>query len=216
MEQAIRIPSWVVDHSSFLDWRTRQADEKLRASYLHDELWLDPFMETDLHNEIKSIIGGYLTVWVNQQGLGRYHVDGMLLSCPTVSLSTEPDGLFLSEQSWKLGNVQRKQGRKSLVLTGVPDMVLEVVSRSSREKDLEELLELYFEAGIPEYWLVDSTADQPRLIIYEPGRRGYRAIKEVEGWVRSGQLKSEFRLTVPPENRKSLTNVVFEQRQSLP
>ncbi len=62
MEQAIRIPSWVVDHSSFLDWRTRQADEKLRASYLHDELWLDPFMETDLHNDIKSIIGGYLTV----------------------------------------------------------------------------------------------------------------------------------------------------------
>lgn len=212
MEHAIRIPSWVVDHRSFQEWRTTEADEKLRASYLQDELWLDPFMETDLHNEIKSILGGYLTVWVNQQGLGRYYADGMLLSCPAVSLSTEPDGLFLSDASWRQGKLKRNQGRQSLVLTGVPDMVLEVVSRSSREKDQEQLMELYFDAGVAEYWVVDSTIARPELVIYQAGRAKYRPVKAEHGWVRSTQLQAEFKLTVASEQRKSLNHVVFERR----
>lgn len=212
LEKAIRIPSWVVDHPSFLRWRTTRTDEKLRVSYLQDELWLDPYMETDLHNEIKNIIGAYLTVWIMQSRLGRYYSDGMLLSCPSVSLSTEPDGIFLSETSWKQGKIQRKQGRQSVVLTGIPDMVLEVVSRSSRDMDLTQLMELYYDAGIPEYWLVDSTTAQPQLMIFEQGRNRYRARKHTEGWVSSTQLQAEFRLAVSSEQRNRLNHVNFERR----
>ncbi len=97
-------------------------------------------------------------------------------------------------------------------MTGVPDMVLEIVTRSSRDKDLTQLMELYFEAGIAEYWVVDSTITEPKLIILEKGRNRYRAVKEDDGWVRSSQLQTDFRLIVSAEQRKRLSHVTLEQR----
>jgi Uma2 family endonuclease len=47
-----------------------------------------------------------------------------------------------------------KRGRPVLV-EGTPDMALEIVSPSSVDKDTVDLRQLYREAGIPEYWLVN-------------------------------------------------------------
>ena len=45
-------------------------------------------------------------------------------------------------------------------LDGSPDMVLEVVSDSSVEKDIDVLMDLYWKAGIREYWLVDARGER--------------------------------------------------------
>jgi Uma2 family endonuclease len=41
---------------------------------------------------------------------------------------------------------------------GVPDLVAEVLSRSTRRRDQTTKLEAYRDAGIPEYWIVDPRA----------------------------------------------------------
>lgn len=37
---------------------------------------------------------------------------------------------------------------------GVPDLIVEIVSKSSVKKDLHEKFDLYQQAGVPEYWVV--------------------------------------------------------------
>ena len=50
-------------------------------------------------------------------------------------------------------------------------MALEVVSESSVHKDTVQLRELYWRAGIAEYWLVDARPASPRFDILRHGER---------------------------------------------
>ena len=47
---------------------------------------------------------------------------------------------------------------------GAPDLVVEVLSTSSRRKDMSIKLSKYTEAGVREYWLVDP--DKKRVLVY--------------------------------------------------
>ena len=39
---------------------------------------------------------------------------------------------------------------------GAPDLVVEILSPSNSRKDLKDKYEIYQEAGVPEYWIVDA------------------------------------------------------------
>lgn len=79
---------------------------------------------------------------------------------------------------------------------GIPDMVLEVVSDNSVEKDTVELRRDYWEAGIPEYWLVDARREPLQFDILRHTARGYSVTRKQDGWVRSRVFNRSFRLTV--------------------
>jgi Uma2 family endonuclease len=74
-------------------------------------------------------------------------------------------------------------------------MVLEVVSRSSVEKDTVILRQAYAEAGIHEYWLVDARQEIVRFEVLRLGRRGYTTTRRKEGWTWSEVFQHWFRLT---------------------
>ncbi len=88
---------------------------------------------------------------------------------------------------------------QSRVLYGVPDMVLEVISKSLVKKDTVTLRELYHEAGIAEYWLVDSRVKEPTLQVLRWTEAGYVAVRSQAGWVKSGVLGGRFRLVFKGE-----------------
>lgn len=75
-------------------------------------------------------------------------------------------------------------------------MVLEVVSRTTVRKDTVILPDLYFRAGIPEYWQVDSRPNQFRFDIFRRGRRKYVATRKTDGWIKSQVFGKSFRLIV--------------------
>jgi hypothetical protein len=72
---------------------------------------------------------------------------------------------------------------------------LEVVSKSSFHKDTVVLRKLYWQAGIPEYWLVGVRREQLQFDILKRGRHGYTAPRKRSGWVKSAVLECSFRLT---------------------
>jgi Uma2 family endonuclease len=113
-------------------------------------------------------------------------------------LATEPDGMFVSTAARRDGRAVVREGRperkKGLVVEGTPDMVLEVVSPSSVRKDTVELPDLYWQAGIPEYWLVDPRGNEPRFALYAHTPRGYRSVRPVGGWRKSAVFGASFRL----------------------
>lgn len=47
---------------------------------------------------------------------------------------------------------------------GAPDFVLEIVSPSTRRRDCIKKLDKYMDAGVREYWILDS--DQKKLLVY--------------------------------------------------
>lgn len=183
-------------HSAFRRWaRSPQFPDRGWISYLDGELYVDLSMERIIHNLIKSCFCTYLTMVAEQEDLGRYIGDNMMLTNLSAAISTEPDGMFLLYRSIEKRRVRLTEQEQSLEVMGTPDMALEVISRSSVRKDMRLLPQLYWRAGIREYWRVDSRVDVPQLTILRRGSTRYRTARSIDGWVRSVVFGKSFRLT---------------------
>lgn len=79
-------------------------------------------------------------------------------------------------------------------IVGTVDMVLEVVSPGSVRKDTVKLRKAYWEAGIPEYWIVDARGKALVFDILKRGPKGFVEVKKTGGWIRSGVYGKSFRL----------------------
>ncbi len=193
---AIRVPFWVQDLDSFRRWSlSEEFPDQGNISFLDGQLWVDPSMEREVHNQIKYAIFTALFHLIRQKRLGRAYPDGMRLVHPEAGLSTEPDGMFVSRTSLQRQRVQLQQGKDSLELIGSPDMVLEVVSPTSVEKDTVRLVELYHKARVREYWLVNPLGDVLDFKIYRHAARKFTEVRTSRGWLPSEVFGQSFRLT---------------------
>src|SRR6266404_6247217 len=160
-ERALLPPS-VMDFDSFRDWTiSKSFPDAGTISFCGDRIWVDVSMEKFVHNQIKGKSATTLTMLVEEEDLGEYVYDRMRLIHHAALLSTEPDGMFFFHNTRQSGKVELQEGVDSLEVVGTPDMTLEVVSTSSVKKDLELLMDLYWQAGIQEYWLIDSRDEHP-------------------------------------------------------
>ncbi|MEM9672480.1 MAG: Uma2 family endonuclease [Cyclobacteriaceae bacterium] len=112
------------------------------------------------------IMGGY----VKQKKLGR-----VLYAPISVFLdeynAPQPDLLFVSTQNQEI--IQQKG------VMGVPDLMVEIVSPGSVVRDRVHKKEIYEQAKVPEYWIVD-----PKYFtveVYELTDSGYTLFQDVEG-----------------------------------
>jgi Uma2 family endonuclease len=189
-----RIPPWVEDLASFRKWaHSGEVPERGRFGFLAGVVWMDLTLERIIHNRLKTDIGVVLTLLGEQRG-GLYFGDGMLVTNVEADLASEPDGVFVANASLASGNALIEEGDESLEIIGSPDMVLEIISPSSVDKDTEILYGLYWKAGIAEYWLVDSRDKELQLRIYRRGPTRYIAVRNVAGWVHSRVFGKSFRL----------------------
>ena len=194
----IRIPGWVKDLDSFHRWAgSPEYPDSGWFSYLRGEIWVDADPEEMNHNQLKGVIAIVVGGLVRAERRCRYFHDRMRLSNVAVDLSSEPDGMFVSRASLKEGRVLLIEGSgdSPVRVEGTPDMVLEVVSEGSVKKDTDVLRELYAKAGIPEYWLVDPTEQPATFELLKLGARGYAAVREQRGWLKSAVFGKSFQLT---------------------
>lgn len=64
--------------------------------------------------------------------------------------------------------------------TWIPDIVVEIISPSSRQRDLDEKPEEYLRFGVSEYWVVDRQEDQMLVHRRVGGRWQLRVVKPPE------------------------------------
>jgi Uma2 family endonuclease len=195
LQETLRLPAGFANLEGFRRWTKSDAyPHRGQFAYLGGDFWIDLSMETFLHDQIKNefviVIGGI----VKANRLGRYLGDRMRLVNETAGISVEPDGMFVSQDALESGRVRLEQGAESLELLGTPDMVLEVVSPSSVQKDTVVLPELYAAAGIAEYWLVNPLAGQLEFDILRLAARRYAPTKKSGGWLKSTVFGTSFRL----------------------
>ena len=100
---------------------------------------------------------------------------GRMFSAPTdVVLSdinvVQPDLTFVSKGRMSI------VGRKNI--RGAPDLVVEVLSLSSPDRDLVRKRDIYARHGVGEYWIADPDARSIRVMVLEDG--AYRVVGEYE------------------------------------
>jgi Uma2 family endonuclease len=193
---AIRVPFSVQDLDSFRCWSlSDDFPDRGNISFLNNQLWVDLSPEGFVHNQIKFAIFAALFQVIRQKRLGRAYADGMRLVHPEAGLSTEPDAMFASLIAFQQQQVQLPQGEDSLELIDSPDMVLEVVSPTSVEKDTIRVVKLYHKARVREYWLVNPFGDVLDFKIYRYAARKFTEVRPNRGWHLSEVFGHSFRLT---------------------
>jgi Uma2 family endonuclease len=197
--ESVRIPLWVTDLSSFRRWAdSAEWPEKATVCYLSGEVWVEMSKERVYsHNQVKTEFARVLAGLVKQRRLGRYFSDGLFLTNIEADLCSKPDGTFVSRESFAAQRVRLIEGSLEgfVEIEGTPDMVLEVVSGSSVSKDNEWLRDLYWKAGIAEYWLVDCRGERADFDILRRTAGGYSATSKSAGWMESAVFGHAFLLT---------------------
>ncbi len=195
----IDIPAWVVDFTSFRRWLdSEEFPEQGKVCFIDSKVWVDLSMEEFFeHGQVRTEIGRVLANIMKETKFGRFAPEGTRYVHPETELSTEPDGMVISNEALRTGRVQLVGGAKGdhTQVHGSPEIVIEIVSRSSEVKDTEWCMPAYFDAGILEYWLIDAREeDDIGFDIFKRGKKEFAATRKQAGWVKSAVLGKTFRL----------------------
>ncbi|MGE3799544.1 MAG: Uma2 family endonuclease [Candidatus Kapaibacterium sp.] len=136
-----------------------QIDDDLRRELIHGELLMAPAPGT-FHQSLATKLTMRIAWHVEKKNLG------VVFAAPTdVILSQEntvqPDILFISKD--------RKDVIQPHAIVGSPDLIVEIISPGSIERDRYVKRDLYEQAGVREYWMVDPANRSVEVLVIEEG-----------------------------------------------
>ena len=129
-------------------------DDGLRHELIDGEHCVTPSPNTK-HQTVSGNLFLAIGMWLETHPIGRvYHapLDVVFSDFDVV----EPDLLYIS-------NERRKEIVTTQHVRGVPELVIEIGSPTTRTRDETIKLRLYERAGVLEYWFVDTDADVVRV-----------------------------------------------------
>lgn len=100
----------------------------------------------------------------------------------------QPDLVFVT-------NEHRSIIRENNGIVGAPDLIVEIISKGTMDKDRVIKKEVYEKFGVPEYWIVDPRNQSIEVYCLENGRYRLFSFAAEEGSVRSTIL-AEFELDI--------------------
>ncbi len=216
IENQLEIPLSLRTLRDFRRWmRSPSFPETGRIDYIAGNIEVDMSPEQFfLHGGPKTAIAQVLAGLIHAQKIGYLRIDRLRFVNRKAKLSCEPDLVFVSYDSVQSGTVRmipdkKRQPDSCLELEGAVDLVVEIISDSSVEKDTRRLPKAYFTAGVQEYWLVDAR-DEDKLIfkIQSRGKSGFLSARpDRTGFLKSDIFGKSFRLT---RERDSLGYWEFE------
>jgi Uma2 family endonuclease len=110
------------------------------------------------HQDFLLELAALLLTQVNALGIGRIVIAPYDVHIDLFN-TYQPDLLFVS--------AQRRHLLERSGITGAPDVVVEILSDSTRRHDLNNKLPVYLNAGVKEVWVVDL--DAATVAIYAGG-----------------------------------------------
>lgn len=135
-------------------------DDGNRYEIIDGELYVTP-APSRRHAEVVARLFALLFNFVRARRLGRVYtapVDVKLARHRIV----QPDILFIKQDRLSVFSPDAVEGR--------PDMVVEVLSPSTRNRDLGLKARVYAEMGIPEYWMADPIAERFAISVLANGQ----------------------------------------------
>jgi Uma2 family endonuclease len=192
----IRIPATVTDFGSFRKWcKSVEYPRDADVFWLAGTIWIgtegDEVVSQLMEVELIRCLGQL----VKETNLGYVCGSRMRLIHEESCLSVEPDLTFFSTVCLRSGRVRlpRDDNDRILELVGSPNLVVEVTDDNTEVKD-DELEDLYFAAGIDEYWRFDVRGEKTRFDIFRRGAEGFDSTPCCDGRVRSSVFGRSFEL----------------------
>ncbi|MFT4039131.1 MAG: Uma2 family endonuclease [Thermomicrobiales bacterium] len=136
------------------------------------------------HQSISNNLEFLLTAHVRANRLGRVRDNSGVQIGERVFLI--PDVVFISQE--RLGIIGAEN------IEAAPDLVVEILSPSTRSYDLLTKRAVYARIGVREYWIVDAEARAVTVLALEGGR--YAGVAPVETGVVTSRVLPGLRLTV--------------------
>ena len=117
-----------------------------------------------------AIIGAYVKI----NRLGICFGDHMDVHFPDGNLF-QPDFIFVSAANEKL-----YLDKRNMTLHGVPDMVVEIFSKSTMKRDVGIKKDVYERNGVREYWTIDPWRETVDVYLLRDGK--YELAGQYENW----------------------------------
>ncbi len=158
--------------------------------------------ENRRHNSLFSWLLTVIRYYVDKHDLGEVSGESFEARLTAIDQRRVPDIMFVDKS--RLGSFH------NAYFEGPPDMILEIVSPESAERDWTDKFDAYRKAGVQEYWIIDP--EQRRAAVFVLGDGQYRPLDEKDGWLESTvlpglRLKSSW---FWPETRPSLEQAFRE------
>ena len=135
------------------------APEDKRYELLDGDLVMTP-APGERHQRASILLGWRLIQFVTENRLGRVYAapfDVVLSNTDVV----QPDLLFVSHE--------RAHVVTAANVRGAPDLVVEILSPSTADRDLTFERRLYARHGVNEYWIVDTDAGTVTVLLLREG-----------------------------------------------
>lgn len=201
-EEQVEVPLNLRSLADFRRWATSDDfPQRGRIDYIAGRIEVEVSPEDFFcHGTLKTEIIAVLHRRVKDGNLGHLVADSTRVSSVDADLSAEPDVVFVSHETFDTGRallVPKAGGEpgRYIELEGAPDLIVEIVSDHSVQKDTRRLPEAYFKAGVPEFWLADARKEQLTFQIFRRGETGYEpAEADAERFQTSAVFACGFRL----------------------
>ena len=138
---------------TYADYMKTSDDE--RYELLNGELIMSPSPK-EIHQDISGNLYFRLRAFVRERSLGKVYFSpfDVVLSDTDV---VQPDLLFVSNERADIITADNIQG--------APDLVVEILSPATAERDRTVKLDLYAQHGVKEYWIVDPDAKTVKVLL---------------------------------------------------
>ena len=143
-------PGRRMSEREFDAWR----DEKTRAEWVDGEVEMMAPVSVE-HDDLVWWLRTVLRLYAQAKGLGSVHGPEVIVRLALIRRKRLPDVMFVSKE--------RASIVKTKKIDGVPDLIIEVVSLESAERDYLDKFEDYQRAGVREYWIVDPIRKECRF-----------------------------------------------------
>ena len=153
---------------TYEDYKSLPESETRRYELLEGELVLVP-SPTEYHQRISRNLEFILWKFVKERNLGWVYDAPLdvVLGEGDAREVVQPDIFFISKE--REGIIAEEEIR------GAPDLVIEIISPGTEERDRHYKKTLYARHGVREYWIVDPEAKA--IEVYVPGEKGFELVK---------------------------------------
>ena len=147
---------------TYADYLTTPDDK--RCELLDGELVATP-APNEAHQRTQAELGYHLMTFVKANGLGRIYYSSTDVVLSDIDV-VQPDLLFVS--------TARTHIITPVNIQGPPDLVVEILSPSTAERDKGYKRALYAQHGVKEYWVVGTDAGAITVLLL--GDDGYEVV----------------------------------------
>ena len=158
------------------------SDENKIVEWVNGEV-IESMPPKVIHQTLNNFLNKLLSVFVELFNLGYVGIAPLEVRIAKNN-SREPDVVFVSRKRMNIVNDDR--------IDGAPDLIIEIVSKDSVQRDREDKFDEYEAAGVREYWIIDNRPRRHSAEFYRLNRDGHYDRAEIVNNVFRSQVLPGF------------------------